>query len=143
MIEPANDIVREALTWLNTPYHHQGSIKGVGVDCAMILIEIFQSLEYIPKIDPRPYPPDWHKNRDTERYLGWVEKYADKVDSVMPGDVALFKYGRCISHGGIVIEWPIILHAVKQDGKVILSNVDANIDLSKRLKGFYRVRAIR
>lgn len=24
--------VAEAVTWLGTPYHHQGRVKGVGVD---------------------------------------------------------------------------------------------------------------
>ena len=28
--------VAEALTWLGTPYHHQGRVKGVGVDCRSI-----------------------------------------------------------------------------------------------------------
>lgn len=30
------EAVTEALTWLGTPYHHQGRIKGVGVDCRSI-----------------------------------------------------------------------------------------------------------
>ena len=34
-------IVEETKSWLRTPYHHQGAIKGVGVDCAMILIKVF------------------------------------------------------------------------------------------------------
>ena len=31
-------IVAEARTWLGTPFHHQGRLKGVGVDCAGVAI---------------------------------------------------------------------------------------------------------
>ena len=32
-----NDLaVAEALTWLGTPYHHQGRVKGVGVDSELL-----------------------------------------------------------------------------------------------------------
>ena len=29
-------IVREARSWVRTPYHPQGDIKGIGVDCGML-----------------------------------------------------------------------------------------------------------
>ena len=29
-------IVAEAMTWLGTPYHHRGKLKGIGVDCAQL-----------------------------------------------------------------------------------------------------------
>ena len=37
-------IVAEALSWEGTPYHHHGRIKGVGVDCAMILAEVYHAV---------------------------------------------------------------------------------------------------
>lgn len=33
--------VAEAITWLGTPYHHQGRVKGVGVDCGTLLCEVY------------------------------------------------------------------------------------------------------
>ena len=38
------DVVRQARTWLNTPYHHQGRLKGVGVDCAGLAIRVARDL---------------------------------------------------------------------------------------------------
>ena len=35
-----NDIVTEARTWVRTPYHHQARLKGVGVDCAGLVIGV-------------------------------------------------------------------------------------------------------
>ena len=35
-------VVKEAYSWIGTPYHHQAMIKGVGVDCALILLAVFR-----------------------------------------------------------------------------------------------------
>lgn len=105
------EVLAEAASWLATPYHHQGRIKGAGVDCATLLIEVYRAAGLVPRIDPRPYPPDWHLHRSAERYLGWVQRYAREIPAPGPGDVALFRFGRCFSHGAIVAEWPRLIHA--------------------------------
>ena len=33
-------VVAEAETWLRTPYHHMGRIKGGGIDCPTLLAEV-------------------------------------------------------------------------------------------------------
>lgn len=35
-----------------------------------------------------------------------------------PGDVALFRFGRCFSHGSIVTEWPQLIHAWHAGGVI-------------------------
>lgn len=110
-------VVAEAQSWLGTPYHHRGRVKGAGVDCGMLLIEVFAAARVIEGFDPGYYPPDWHYHRSDEKYLGWVEQYArPQLHGAQPGDIALFKFGRCISHGAIVIEWPTIIHAFLRQG---------------------------
>ncbi|MDY7537682.1 NlpC/P60 family protein [Undibacterium sp. RTI2.1] len=128
-------IVAEAQTWLGTKYHHQGRVKGAGVDCAMLLIEVYHRLGLIPDIDPRPYPHDWHFHRDDERYLGWVKQYAKPVDVPMPGDVVLFQFMRCVSHGAIVVQWPQVIHSYVTEG-VVLADASSGV-LGKRVRGFY------
>lgn len=128
-------VIEIAKTWLGTPYHHQGAVKGAGVDCAFILIKVFHEAGLIPDIDPRPYPPDWHMHRNEEKYLGWVKQYAVPVRTPLPGDLAVFKFGRCVSHGAIVIEWPFIIHAYVGIG-VELANVQSNT-MARRLAGFW------
>jgi cell wall-associated NlpC family hydrolase len=139
MMDPEKraEVVAEALTWLRTPYHHQGRIKGAGVDCAMIMTAVYHAVGLIPDIDPRPYPNDWHMHRDAERYLGWVEQYCVPTETPLPGDIATFQYGRCVSHGAIVIEWPIVLHAYMSQGMVVLSDVSVSEELTDRLRGIY------
>ena len=34
-------LVAEALTWLGTPYHHAGRVKGGGTDCGMLILQAF------------------------------------------------------------------------------------------------------
>ena len=104
-------IVAEASTWLGTPYHHLGDVKGAGVDCAMFLVRIFVDTGLVPAFDPRPYPVDWHLHRSEERYLGTVLDQAHEVTVPAPGDIALFKFGRTLSHSALVVAWPRIIHA--------------------------------
>lgn len=130
-------VVCEAYTWLGTPYHHQARVKGVGVDCAMILADVYHACGLIPDIDPRPYPADWHLHRDEERYLGWIKQYTHQVDVPKPGDIALYKFGRCVSHGAIVVEWPLILHSYIGEG-VLLSDGQEGM-MAGRLHGFYSI----
>jgi cell wall-associated NlpC family hydrolase len=130
-------MIDEAMTWLKTPFHHQGRVKGAGVDCAMLLADVYYQCGLIPFIDPRPYPIDWHFHRGEERFLKWVEKYAHEVTVPQKGDIALFKFGRCISHGAIIVQWPMIIHAYYRQG-CIIEDVSGNA-LSKRLICFYSI----
>jgi cell wall-associated NlpC family hydrolase len=96
-------IVAEARSWLHTPYHHHGRIKGAGVDCAMLLAEVFEAVQLVPHVDAGVYPHDWHLHRSEERFLGWLERCgARETGTPDVGDVALFRYGRAYSHGAIL-----------------------------------------
>lgn len=121
-------IVAEALTWIGTPYHHCADVKGAGVDCAMILVRVFHAAGLIPAIDPRPYPTDWHLHRSEERYLGWIAQYGEQVpagEEPQPGDIVIYKVGRCFSHAGIVLAWPEIAHAFLDEHQVVRGRYDA------------------
>ena len=131
-------VVEEAMSWLATPYHHQARVKAGGVDCGMLLAEVYERAGVMPAVDPGEYPSDWMCHRSEERFLGIVESYAHKIEGPpLPGDIALFRWGRCISHGAIVIEWPRIIHAFLVAGEVVLDDAVANQALSTRLAGFW------
>ena len=117
-------VVAEAMTWLGTPFHHQGRVKGGGVDCAMILAEVYERCGLVAPVDAGYYPPDWHLHRDAERYLERLFALAREIagpplgPEPLPGDVAVFQFGRTFSHGAIVIDWPRLIHAYWQRGVV-------------------------
>lgn len=102
-----------ALSWLGTPYHNHGKVKGVGCDCATLLICAAQEAKLIPDdFDPGPYSPQWHLNRTAQRYLAAIGKVCVEVPfPARDGDVVVFQFARNFAHGGIVVKWPQIIHA--------------------------------
>ena len=134
------DVVRVARAWIGTPYHHRAKVKGAGVDCGMILQAVFSEAGVINDYDTGEYPPDWMMHRSQELYLCAVEQYAKKVNrEPLPGDVALFRFGRCISHGAIVTDWPFVVHAYKDARMVVEDNIFTSDALHSRLVGFWSV----
>ncbi len=120
--EARKKIVKESLEWRNTPWHHEARMKGVGVDCGLLLLAVFENVGLIPHIVPPHYGPDFMMHRGEEWYLGYVQKFADELTGgppYLPGDVLLYKHGRIYSHGAIVINWPRIIHASAPDRRVI------------------------
>ena len=138
-------VVAEALTWLKTPYHHEGDVKGVGVDCAMILVRVFAAptVALIPAdFDPRPYSQDWMLHREEEKYLGWLMQFADRVDAPKAADVVIWRFGRTFSHAAIVTdERGGMIHAYRQDRSVVLGRLDETA-LLDRERQVWRVRGI-
>jgi NlpC/P60 family putative phage cell wall peptidase len=114
--------VAEARTWLGTPYHACADVKGVGVDCAMLLIRVYTAVGAIPAdYDPRPYSPEWHLHQHEELYLGGLERFARRVERAEPGDVITYRFGKAVGHGAIVVDDDYIIHAHLKHGNVELA----------------------
>lgn len=128
-------IVAEARSWIGTPYHHMADIKGVGVDCGMLLVRVFCDLGLVEPFDPRPYTYDWMLHRSEEVFREKLLARSTKVERPQPGDVILFRVGRCYSHGSIVTKPdPLtIVHAVLQYGRVVEEVVETNPNLQARM----------
>lgn len=105
-------VVAEAQTWIGTPFHHEARLKGVGVDCVMLLAEVYERAGIVDHIMVPHYPPDWHMHHDAEKYTDNLPVYARQIEGPpLPGDIAVFRFGRTFSHGTIVVEWPRLIHA--------------------------------
>ena len=124
-------VVAEARRWIGTPYHPCADLLGIGVDCGMLLVRVFVDTGLCAPFDPRPYAPDWHLHRQEERYLGFVFDRCRERAAPQPGDVAVFRYGRCYAHGGVVTRSdPLtIVHAFSPAGCVLEEPVGANAAL--------------
>lgn len=143
-------VVAEAESWLGTPWRHHAATKGVGVDCAMLLIHVYANVGIIEAFDPGWYVDDFMLHQGEEVFLGWVEKFAERSDSGRPGDVVLFKVGRVIGHGGILQTPEIMIHADRRAGEVVRCEVARytprrNEDLTRivdypRLAGYWRLK---
>ncbi len=111
-------IITEARTWLRTPYHQHGALKGIGVDCAMMPIKVYAACGVIEDFDPGNYPTDWHMHRNAEEYLNMVRERAMEVVTPQMGDFALFRIGRVFAHGGICLGNGLVIHASLRLGVV-------------------------
>ena len=120
--EQRKAIVDEARSWIRTPYHHLGDVKGAGVDCAMILVRVYCDLGIAPKFDPRPYAPQWFLHRSEEIYVDWLKNYCDQIQpgEEQPGDIALFRIGRCAAHGAIIVDDNLMIHSYQPVEEVCL-----------------------
>jgi len=125
-------VVAEARKWIGTPYHPCADVRGAGVDCGMILVRVFVDLGLCEPLDPRPYAEDWHLHRSEEKYLGFVECRFKQVAAPRPGDIVVFRYGRCYSHGALVTKAdPLtILHAFQPAGVVFEEELARNLQLA-------------
>ena len=111
-------IVAEAVTWIGTPYHHAARIKGAGVDCLTFIVEVYERAGVVGHQELPFYRPDFMNHEAEETYLRGLLEHGREVDAPLPGDVAIFKWGRIFAHAGIVTDWPWMLHAAPTLGVV-------------------------
>lgn len=140
-------IVESVRSWLGTPYHHRARLKGVGVDCGQLVIAAHVEAGMVDNFDTGFYTSDWHIHRDEDKYIAFVEAYLDRIDdselsltdrlkvdanvTFDPGTVLVFRLGRTYSHGGIVTQWPMFVHAYQPSA--IVEEVDIlNTPMSRR-----------
>lgn len=135
-----------ARTWIGTPYHHRAGVKGVGVDCARILIEVFAEAGLMERFNPPKYSRDWHLHRNEEVYLANLEVHISKPikEAISPfhlgeykplmGDVLVFRVGRTFSHSAIVTEWPRVVHASAPSRFVEEINIMCNPDFMRPVR---------
>lgn len=138
-------IVTEAQSWLGTPFHHRAQLKGVGVDCAQLLIACYATID-VPRPLVGEYAADWFLHEgsdDLTRFERWVAHYCVPTTDPQPGDLALFRYGRAVSHGAIVVdvsgEHPVVIHSFRELG-VVLGSLAPTHDLYPRLAGYWTLR---
>lgn len=121
-------IVREGLSWIGTPFRDCADVKGPNgaVDCAMLLVRCYVDAGHLAPFDPRPYPPRWHLHKDRERFLEWVEDELGgrRIESPRLGDVVIWQFGRCFSHGAILINSEEVVHAYSHARQCIVSRLD-------------------
>jgi len=117
--EQRSAVAAEALSWLGTGYHHHARLKGVGVDCAQILCAVFEACDLVDPIDTGYYATDWHLHRNEEMYEQWLARFAKRVEVPRVGDVAIFKFGRCFSHGAVFVNDDQVVHAYINTGVML------------------------
>ena len=112
----SQQIVDEARRCIGTPWHHAGRLRGVGLDCAGLLVVVMAELG-IAIIDDTMYTTGDEFNRMS----GHMDVYADRLpidEPPRPGDVLLFRKGRMLNHCSIFTENHTHIHVFRPLGCV-------------------------
>jgi NlpC/P60 family putative phage cell wall peptidase len=107
-------IVQAALTWVDTPYHHQARVKGVGVDCAHFIAGVAIDAGLLPANVQLPfdYSPEWNLHNSEEKLVNYLLQFGCTEKEVAePGDILAFKIGKAIGHVGILLPNSQYVHA--------------------------------
>jgi NlpC/P60 family putative phage cell wall peptidase len=94
-------IVTEARSWIGTPFRHQARLKGVGVDCAGLLIGVARALELVPDwFDVTGYA----RLSDGQSLIDTSETHMTRIDreTMQPGDVIVIRWGKWPQHFAIL-----------------------------------------
>lgn len=128
-----NELIATAREYLGTKYHVGGMVKGVGVDCASFLLCVLRDCGLIEDEELGVFSGDWWCHTSEEKYMLRVLRHAYKILEgvswstlqVSPGNIALAKAvgSKVYNHGGIVINWPTVIHA----GSYRVEEIDASI----------------
>ncbi len=119
-------LVAEAMTWLGTPYLHQGSLRGVGCDCLGLVRGVWRGvLGAEPEATPA-YTPDWAEAGGGEALLAAAARHlaARAPESAEAGDVLLFRWGPSFpaKHAAILVGAGRFIHA-QQGAAVALATL--------------------
>lgn len=115
MIITRKTIVAVARTWIGTPYHHQASLKGAGVDCIGLIRGVWRELfgrepEALPA-----YSGDWAEATGHEAMLQAAGRHLAPIDPalVREGDVIVFRLraGAVAKHAAIATGAGRMIHA--------------------------------
>lgn len=125
-----SEIVAEARTWLGTPFHHQGRVKGAGVDCIGLVIGVARDLGLVDYASPAygRIPNPVVMGRELRAHL----LPASAID---PGVVLWFAFAQAPQHVGIVTDSGLI-HAYATAGKVVETGLDPQ--WIARTRGMFR-----
>jgi NlpC/P60 family putative phage cell wall peptidase len=134
----ANSIVAEALTWVGTPYRHQGRRKGVGCDCLGLLIGVWEAVYGVAPEQPAPYAADWAEAGGADSFLEAARRHCPEkpLSAMAAGDLILFRWRPHLpaKHAAILISPDRFVHAYEGSAVVITALVP---QWRKRIAGVF------
>lgn len=133
-------VMAAARSWIGTPFHDNGEVKGAGVDCARLLALVYWEAGIIERQVIPTYSPQWMLHRDEPLFESYVRRFAHQVEKPAIGDIVLYRVGRSFAHGAIVSSpWPgTVIHAFKSYRRVCETPWD-DADMRRRETRFFTV----
>ena len=114
-------VVAEARSWKGTPWRKAQGLKGAGVDTVSLIIRVFIDTGLVPSFNPLPYLLPSYLMMGSRSFLQMNEPlFFDLMHRLAmqeiegppsSGDVMAWQVTDHFDHGGIVTEWPRVVHA--------------------------------
>jgi NlpC/P60 family putative phage cell wall peptidase len=119
-------VLSEAVSWVGTPYRHQGSRKGVGCDCLGLVRGVWKAVYGIEPERPAAYAADWAEAGGADLFLEAAGRHCRQkaISDAAPGDLLLFRWRPHLpaKHAGILMDESRFIHAY-QGHSVIISSL--------------------
>jgi cell wall-associated NlpC family hydrolase len=133
------DFIETARGFLGTPFHHQGRLPGVGLDCAGLVVCAARAHGY-EVADVQGYASTPSQGLFTKALLDHCDPIAQA--DILPGDLMMFAFKSEPQHIAIVsgINPLTLLHAYAAVRSVVEHHLDAA--WQSRLCACYRLRGI-
>ncbi len=116
-------VLAEAISWIGTPYRHQGTRKGVGCDCLGFIRGVWRALYDDEPEEPGAYAPDWAEAGGEDRLLDAAGRHLVWTPAATPsaGCVILFRWRPHMpaKHAGIALTGERFIHAYQGHGVTI------------------------
>lgn len=135
-----DEIVAEARTWIDTPFQHQARVKGLGVDCAGVVIEVGKALGLLDYTEQ-----GYARQPNPERMGSLLEEHLVRIDKedVMPGDIYWMRFIEPM-HLAIATELGDgrtgVIHAYSNIGRCVEHGLDGK--WSRRVVRCYRYKGV-
>lgn len=132
------DLVKQARTWIGTPYHHQGRVKKVGADCIGLLVGVLKDLNVLSNVKDKDgnfiplyrfddsvysFNPNGHKLQKIIRQFFRPKDVKD----IEPGDIVLMCWAKFPQHVAYVSDYNDklgLIHIHRHAGKCVEHNLD-------------------
>ncbi len=142
--ERVNRLAQISQSWIGTPFHPNGRVRGAGVSCQMLPPAIYCEAGLMPEDEAIKIPQgpmNWgHAQRESliEPYIdAHLSDYFAKIEmsDPLPGDLLGFQIGGCVHHIGLCLGSNFI-HALPHYGVTVCRIDDAT--WLTRLKRIWR-----
>lgn len=133
------DVATEARRWVGTPWHHQGRLFGVSIDCGGLITLTGKSLGIL-NFDWRAYS----RIPDGSILASLCKEHLDQVDHLAVGYIILMRFKGPPQHLGILGDkgTPFsLIHAYAEARKCVEHRLDEK--WNNMICGIYRYRGIK
>ena len=138
------NVLREARSWVGTPYRHQASTRGHGCDCLGLIRGVWRKLyDHEPQEIP-VYTRDWGETGHHEPLLLAAKAWFVELPryEARAGDVVVFRWknSTVAKHAGILSRRDCFIHAYERVGTV---ETHLGPHWQRRIAGYFRFPEIK